>query len=140
MYSIYLEDIPTEKHNELEDLFEKMFNNEFDCFNESSFIFKGYGGKRWNEIKPGEIYQADDFYAQYCLFFIRRYMKKSDALLYLSLVEDKNFYVVVREDDCITDKLLIIYIDTHDCGGNPQRGTLRALPNPDFIKKNIRAN
>lgn len=137
MYSIYLEDIPTEKHNELEDLFEKMFNNEFDCFNESSFIFKGYGGKRWNEIKPGEIYQADDFYAQYCLFFIRRYMKKSDALLYLSLVEDKNFYVVVREDDCITDKLLIIYIDTHDCGGNPQRGTLRALPNPDFIKKSI---
>lgn len=122
---------------EIEHLYDTLINNQFNCFDNNSYIFNGEAGVKINDAKRGKYYQSDEMYCRFCILFFRAYLDKVSSLIYF--VDDKNFWIVIRNTDSdeeLLEKLFFLYADVHDKKLSVQRAGLRILPNLNYINKN----
>lgn len=143
---IYTKIIPNYEHDkninivqrvEIEQLYDELINNQFNCFDDNSYIFNGISAVKNHNAERGKCYQSDEMYCRFCILFFRAYLNKVSSLVYF--VDDKDFWLVVRNtdtDDELLEKLFFLYADVHDKKLSVQRSGLRILPNFNYIIKN----
>ena len=118
--------------NKIIDLVEDMLvdENEFDCFDETSYIIKGKQAAILEKIKRGECCQADELYCLFSILYIRKYMDNLDYIFMYDLKSDR--WCTIRKDDSDEDimkKLIFIYPDIEAPECRSQRCKIRALIN-----------
>lgn len=118
--------------NKIIDLVEDMLvdENEFNCFDETSYLIKGKQAAILEKIKRGECCQADELYCLFSILYIRKYMDNLDYIFMYDLKSDR--WCTIRKDDSDEDimkKLIFIYPDIEAPKCRSQRCKIRALIN-----------